>query len=120
MIKKTILAAIFAASLAAVALPAAAVTYVRIAPPPPREEMVPAHRPGYVFAPGHWEWRNNHYRWAKGTWIHARNGYRYNPHAWVERDGRWYMERGHWQRGDRDRDGVPDRYDRAPKNPHRS
>ena len=26
---------------------------------------------------------------------------------------------GHWNRGDRDGDGVPNRYDRRPGNPHR-
>ena len=120
MIKKTVMAAIVAASLLAVAAPTVADTYVRIAPPPPREEMVPGHRPGYVWAPGHWEWRNNHYRWASGVWVRERRGYNYNPHTWVERDGRWYMERGRWQRGDRDHDGVPNRFDRAPNNPNRN
>ena len=34
--------------------------------------------------------------------------------------GGWYMERGHWDRGDRDHDGVPNRIDRRPDNPRRS
>ncbi len=119
MIRKMILAAVIAVSLTAVAVPAAAQAYVRIAPPPPREEMVPGHRPGYVWAPGHWEWRHRHYYWVNGYWLRERHGYHYNPHTWVERNGQWYLERGHWQHGDRDHDGVPDRYDRAPNNPNR-
>ena len=120
MIKKTVLAVFVAASLAAVALPAAAETYVRIGPPPPREEMAPAPRAGYVWAPGHWEYRKHDYRWVNGTSIRARNGYYYSPYAWSEHDGHWHSQSGHWQRGDRDHDGVPDRNDRAPNNPNRS
>ena len=29
------------------------------------------------------------------------------------------LERGHYAHGDRDHDGVPNRYDRAPDNPYR-
>lgn len=97
MIRKKLLAAFMAASLAVVAVPAAAQGYARVAPPPPREEAIPALRPGYVWAPGHWEWRHGDYRWVNGAWLHERHGYHYHPHAWVERDGRWYLEGGHWQ-----------------------
>ena len=33
---------------------------------------------------------------------------------WVERNGRWELQRGQWQRGkgDRDRDGIPNAVDR--------
>src|SRR5690606_11858838 len=31
------------------------------------------------------------------------------PPRWQQRQGRWYMEPGRW---DRDRDGIPDRYER--------
>jgi hypothetical protein len=37
------------------------------------------------------------------------------PAHWTQRDGRYFFEQGHWQRtGDRDADGVPNRYDRRP------
>jgi hypothetical protein len=55
----------------------------------------------------------------RGSWMRERRGYRYNQPIWVERNGRWFMERGHWRRGDRDGDGVPNRQDRAPNNPNR-
>jgi hypothetical protein len=49
-------------------------------------------------------------------WVRARPGYAYRPPEWRERDGRWEYRRGYW---DRDRDGVPNRYDRRPDNPNR-
>jgi hypothetical protein len=57
--KKTLIAALFASSVTAFALPAAAEIYVNIAPPAPRYEVVPAPRHGYVWAPGYWDWRGN-------------------------------------------------------------
>jgi len=73
------------------------------APPPPRHEAAPRPRRGMVWVPGHW--------------VKARPGYHYRPHRWEERDGRWRMQPGGW---DRDGDGVPDRHDRQPGNPYRN
>ena len=42
-------------------------------------------------------------------------GYTYVSPTWHHRDGRWYFERGRWNRGDRDRDGVSNRNDRFPR-----
>jgi hypothetical protein len=39
------------------------------------------------------------------------------PQPVYYRHHRWHEHRGPW--GDADRDGVPDRYDRAPNNPYR-
>jgi hypothetical protein len=120
MIKKIVLAAMLAASIGSISAPAtSAERYAREAPPPPRTETVPAARRGWVWAPGHWEWRGRRYHWVKGTWLRERRGYRYAEHQWVERDGKWYREGGNWRRGDRDGDGVPNRMDRAPNNPNR-
>lgn len=90
------------------------VNYVRVAPPAPRYERAPRARPGYVWEPGHWEWRRGRYQWMSGKWIAVRRGYEYRPHMWVERDGHWYLEQPRWSRPgrDRDRDGINDRYDR--------
>ena len=119
--KKVLVSVMLAAGLlgsAAAPLPALAAVdvYVRSAPPPPREERVPAARRGYAWQPGYWNWRGNRHVWTKGTWVRERKGYVYRPHEWVERDGRWNLQRGRW---DRDGDGVPNNRDRAPNNPNR-
>jgi hypothetical protein len=70
--------------------------------------------------------------WVQGTWVRERPGYHYVGPRWVEHDGGWRMEHGRWAHGDRDHDGianrydhdrdgdgVPNRYDRAPDNPYR-
>lgn len=102
--KKVIIGSLVAAALA-VALPASAGSrvgiYVNVAPPVAPYEFVPAPRVGYVWAPGYWDWRYGRYHWIAGHWV--RN------HAAYHRAG-WY---------DADRDGVPNRYDRAPFNPYR-
>lgn len=122
--KHLLLAALVAGSFGSIPLPASAdVVVVRTAPPPPRAERIPAPRRGYVWAPGHWEWRAGHHVWVNGSWMRERRGYVYHAPTWVERDGRWVMERGTWVRGggrDRDGDGVPNRYDARPNNPNRS
>jgi hypothetical protein len=113
MMKKLLIASLVAGSLGSITLPAAAdVVVVREAPPALRAERVPEPRRGYTWINGHWEWRNNHHVWVRGTWVRNRHGYYYNQPTWVERDGRWEMQRGAWRRGDRDRDGVPNRMDR--------
>jgi hypothetical protein len=120
MIRKTVIAAVLAASFAGIATPAAAVVYVRVAPPAPRVEVMPAPRANRVWVAGHWEWRGRQHQWVPGVWIRERRGYQYVQPNWVERDGRWSMQRGTWRRGDRDGDGVPNSRDRAPNNPNRS
>ena len=119
-------------AIAVLPLPAAAAVgiYVDVAPPAPRHEVVPAPRAGYLWVPGFWDWRGNRHVWSKGRWERARSGYHFHPNRWEMHDGRWQLERGRWDReryvenhhnghGDRDHDGVPNRYDNAPNNPHR-
>ena len=89
---------------------------VTVAPPPPRYEVVPAARAGYVWSPGHWQWSAGRHVWVAGHWERVRVGYRYYAPRWVERGGRWYYEPPRW---DRDGDGVPDRVDSRPNNPNR-
>ncbi len=121
MMKKILLAALIAGSFGAVTIPvSAAVVIVRTAPPPPREERMPEARRGYVWAPGHWEWRHNRHTWIGGSWLRERRGYVYHAPEWQEHDGRWQMQRGNWARGDKDGDGVPNGQDRHPNNPLRN
>jgi hypothetical protein len=51
-------------------------------PPPPRYEVVPAPRAGYVWAPGYWQWEGSRHVWAPGHWIAERQGYRWVPDHW--------------------------------------
>ena len=120
MIRKTIVAAVLAASFAGIATSAAAAIYVTVAPPESRVENVPAPRHGNVWVAGHYEYRNHKYHWVKGTWVKERHGYTYHQPKWEERDGRWAYEHRGWQRGDRDGDGVPNSRDRRPDDPRRN
>jgi hypothetical protein len=142
--RKLIFAALVTSSLGVLPLPAAAADvgiYLDVAPPAARYEVVPAPRRGYVWVPGFWDYRGRHHVWAKGHWERERPGMYWHPSRWEQRDGRYYLERGRWDRerfvdnrgrGDRDRDGVPNRVDRdkdgdgvpnrvdrAPNNPNR-
>lgn len=102
---------------------------VQVAPPQPRAERMPPPRRGYVWAPGHYEWRGNNHVWMRGYWVQARPGYAWRAPEWRERDGRWEYRQGAWDRDgdgirnrndrDRDGDGVRNRNDRRPNNPNR-
>lgn len=119
--RKLILGSIAAATLTAAALPAAAATsvFVEFAPPAPRHEVVPVPRAGWVWIPGYWEWRHHRHYWVGGHWVRHRPGYAYAPARWVQYGGGWHYYRPAWRPWDRDGDGVPNRYDRAPDNPYR-
>ena len=119
MKNKTILGGVIAASLLGFGAAANAQfnAIVAVAPPAPQYEVVPAPRPGYVWAPGHYEWRGNQHVWVRGQWLTARNGYEYREPRWVQRgNGQWVLVGNTWERrgpnGDRDGDGIANRYDR--------
>lgn len=118
--RKLILGSLFAATLGALSLPAAARSsvdfYVHFAPPVARVEYVPVARPGYVWVPGYWDWRHSRHHWVRGHWVRHRHGYHYEPARWVHHHGRYYYRGAGWR--DADRDGVPNRYDRAPHDPY--
>jgi hypothetical protein len=71
-------------------------------------------RPGYVWVPGYR--RGHRHVWVNGL-VRARPSY--SQPTWVQEGDRWHLMRGGWTRGDRDHDGVPNRYDRQPDNPYR-
>jgi hypothetical protein len=120
--QKLFLAGLVAATLGSIAIPAAARTnvdlYLNVGPPPLRYEVVPAPRYGYVWAPGYWHWTGHRHLWVAGHWVRHRPGYYYEPARWVDYDGRWRYRSPYWRPWDRDGDGVPNRYDRAPDNPY--
>jgi hypothetical protein len=109
----TLSAAAFAPAIASAQVGVSVV--IGQAPPPPRFESVPPPRVGYVWSPGYWDWRGNRHQWIRGTWVASRPGYVYYQPHWVQHDGRWMRQEARWDRGpngDRDHDGVPNRYDR--------
>jgi hypothetical protein len=119
--RKLIVGSLVAGALGMMAVPAAARTsvdfFVNVAPPPVYREVVPAPRVGWVWAPGFWQWRHGRHHWVAGHWVRERRGYYYAPARWVSHGGRYYYHRPAWHPRDRDGDGVPNRFDRAPYNP---
>lgn len=69
---------------------------IDVAPPAPREEVVPAPRVGFVWAPGFWDYDGHHHVWSKGHWERERSGHHWVNDSWVQRDGHWHHDRGHW------------------------
>ena len=81
---------------ASVATTAAADVYVRVAPPAPRYEVVPTVQPGWVWAPGYWNWSGRNYVWVSGHRVRARGHGRWVADRWVQEHGRWRHQHGHW------------------------
>jgi len=80
--------------------PASAEVYVQVEPPPPPREVMPRPRRGFVWVPGHWEWRPvmGRYDWVPGYWERMRPGYRdYVAGHWERRPGGWIWIPGHWR-----------------------
>ncbi len=110
-----------AASIGSFSTPGVAAVNAQIAinvgPPPLRVEAYPAPRRGMVWTPGFWDWQGRHI-WVPGHWVSERRGQRWIQPEWVSHNGRWLLVRGHWaqghggSRGDQDRDGIRNRYDR--------
>ena len=69
--RKLLFVALLAATVVSTPAIARSEIYVNIGPPPPVVEVVPAPRPGYVWAPGYWGWNGHKHVWAKGHWKRA-------------------------------------------------
>ena len=73
--------------------------HIDISPPAPRYEVVPAVRPGYIWAPGYWAWQGGRYDWVNGRPIPQRVGQRWVPDHWEPgnryRAGYWAPDRGY-------------------------
>ena len=67
-------------------------------PPAPRIEPI-VQRPGFVFAPGYWQWDGNHYAWVKGDYVRNRPGFSWVRAQWVREPRGWHFQPGHWERG---------------------
>ena len=64
--------------------------------PPPRVEVIPAPRTGYVWVNGHWRWWQGAYVWEPGHWITVRVGYHWIPGHWASRGSGWVWIDGYW------------------------
>jgi len=95
---RTLAASLFAAGmLMSSAVANAAVNVeLNVSPPPPRYEVVPAPRTGYVWAPGYWDYAGHNHVWRKGHWERERHGEHWVAGGWSEHEGRWRLDRGHW------------------------
>ena len=82
------------------------------APPPPRYEVVPAMRPGYIWAPGYWNWAGGRHVWRQGYWDRARPGYQYNRPRWEQGSRGWQLNRGGWAQEQRRAHRRDDKHDR--------
>ncbi len=67
-----------------------------VAPPPPKPETV-GTRPGFVWARGHYEWRNNRYEWIPGHWERQRANLRWYDGRWELRGSVWVFVGGGWR-----------------------
>lgn len=72
---------------------------IDIAPPAPREEVVPAPRPGFIWAPGYWAWSGHEHTWTAGRWERERSGQHWVPERWEQHGNKWHFEKGHWDHG---------------------
>ena len=95
MIRKTLMAFLFAGALAITA----ADIVVHVAPPVPVvEQRGPAPGPGYVWINGYHRWDGSAYVWVPGRWeMPPRPHARWIAHHWVRRNGGWVMVEGHWR-----------------------
>lgn len=96
-VKRVLLAV---ALVGAMTSPSFAATYfdldINVGPPAARYEAVPVARPGYVWAPGHWEWDRGRHIWVGGMWVAERPGYRWVSAKWIHHGNRWGYTRGTW------------------------
>jgi len=99
MVSRKLLLAGLATTFAGFALPSiAADLYINVDPPARRVEAFDA-RPGQVFVPGNWEYRNNKHEWVAGHYVAERKGYHYQPDRWVQHDNqKWTNQHGGWSR----------------------
>lgn len=100
-IHKVIVAAMLAIGTVGLSVPMSAFAAVGIdidiGPPPPRDEVPPPPRVGFVWAPGYWEWRGHRHVWVAGRWMRERRGFHWVPAHWDRRGPHWHFVPGHWE-----------------------
>jgi len=97
---------------------------IEVAPPAPPVEVVPPPQPGFVWAPGYWEWDGDRHVWVPGHWMAVRPGYYWVPDRWEhhveERGSHWHFAPGQWERdhGHWDRDRGRQEHERREHREH--
>lgn len=73
---------------------------VRVAPPAPVVEVIPAApSPRHVWVPGYHRWNRGRHVWVPGVYVVPRPGYRrWEPHRWEQRGGEYHFVPGGWRR----------------------
>jgi len=69
--------------------------YPTTAPPAPRAEKIGIRR-GFVWAPGHYQWKNGQYAWVPGHWERARAKKRWLEGRWEQRGNQYVWVEGSW------------------------
>ena len=97
---KTLTVVVAASAMFSVAAVAAPVIDVRVAPPPPRTEVVYARpSPYHVWVAGYWAWERGRHVWIAGHWAMPPRGYtRWQEPRWERRGGNYVFIEGHWGR----------------------
>ncbi len=96
-VKKVLIAGAFGIMMAVQTL--AAQTVVRVAPPPPRHDvLIASPGPRYVWTPGYYRWRHGAYVWVPGRYV-VPPGPRvvWVPGYWAPRNGGYVWIRGYWR-----------------------
>lgn len=91
---------------------------IGVPPPVPMVEVVPAVRPGYVWAPGYWAWHGDRHIWIRGRYVLERPGHVWVPERWVQSGPHWQLQRGYWDRPKPGR-GHAYGYDKRNRREHR-
>ena len=87
------------ATVTAVPSPTGASSIVVMQAPPAAQQEVPPPRPGpdYVWVPGYWSWKTDHYEWTAGHWqIPPRAGAVWVPPRWDQEGSAWRFYEGYW------------------------
>ncbi|MCE9638198.1 MAG: hypothetical protein K8T90_21050, partial [Planctomycetes bacterium] len=69
--------------------------FPRQAPPAPRNER-PRARPGYVFIPGRWDWKNGKWEWEAGRTEPERAGKKWREGRWEKKGDVYAFVDGAW------------------------
>lgn len=101
MNKTLLAAAIGGLMFSATSLTASAQVVIRVRPPEPIVEVVPAQpadHPNYAWHPGYYRWDGAAYVWVKGTYVEAPRAHDvWVEGHWVADGDGWAWREGHWK-----------------------